>query len=74
MDRMAREAYKDLAGRDPKKQLVRAISPKDWVSHVTSSNNLSRLTPLTGVKHSVGRKYIGDCNLNARLSFSVPNR
>ncbi len=53
---MAGDAYNDLAKRPRTKQLVEATTRKEWTSHVTSGN-LSRLTPLTGVKHSSGREY-----------------
>jgi hypothetical protein len=55
MERMAGDAYNDLAGRPSTKRLVEATTIKEWTSHVTSGN-LSRLTPLTGVKHSAGHK------------------
>jgi hypothetical protein len=70
---MAGEAYNDLARRSPTKQLVEGTCLKDWTSHVTSSN-LSRLTPLTGVKHSAGRKCTENRSLNTRLSFLTRNR
>jgi hypothetical protein len=60
---MAGDAYNDLAGRPSTKRLVEATTIKDWTSHVTSGNS-SRLTPLTGVKHSAGRK----CTENRRLN------
>jgi hypothetical protein len=70
---MAGEAYNDLAGRSSTKQLIEATSIKDWNSHVTSGN-LSRLTPLTGVKHSAGRKCTENRRINTRPSFLTPNR
>jgi hypothetical protein len=65
---MAGEAYNDLAGRPSTKRLVEATTIKDWTSQVTSSN-LSRLTPLTGVRHSAGRKCTENRRLNTRPSL-----
>jgi hypothetical protein len=70
---MAGDAYNDLAGRPSTKRLVEATTIKDWTSHVTSGN-LSRLTPLTGVKHSAGRKCTENRRINTRPSFLTPNR